>query len=142
MGAKVAHADVGRGECLVGLQNLGNTCFMNACLQCLLHTDALVDLFRQRLHEQRLCQKSPTRGALAEAFGELVRLVEASPAHSNVSPAQVSKYDMNRRPRFDPLTDYPPTLNLVCHGQKRPCRARKMESPKLTVFSGKWLLPR
>ncbi|TPX70605.1 hypothetical protein SpCBS45565_g01591 [Spizellomyces sp. 'palustris'] len=50
---------------LVGLQNLGNTCFMNSILQCAFSTELLVGYFLSGDYKSDINPRSPMKGQLA-----------------------------------------------------------------------------
>lgn len=87
--------DLGSSNGTMGLVNLGNTCYMNSALQCLVHIPQLRDYFLYSGYEQEINMSNPLghKGHIARAFSLLIqnlfgdKISNASGSHSAYAPS-------------------------------------------------------
>lgn len=85
---------------LVGLRNLGNTCFMNSILQCLSNTPELRDYCLANVHRTDLNNNCKSKAALMEEFAKLTQCLWTSVNNEVVNPSDFRSQIQTFAPKF------------------------------------------
>ena len=125
------------GSMEIGLENLGNTCFMNSSLQCLLHIQPLVSYFLANENNLLLNKKSPTKGLLASSFAQLVKEISNAQAGSVIAPIDFQKVVCRHAPHLldNQQQDCQEFLHFLLDGMSEDLCRDKRPSPITTTTS-------